>query len=127
MCLSNWDIIFESIRERYVDRASFAEKMRKASEYCLCFCYESEVLNDVSQCSLADSPQYRTVYVCVLRWRRCHSQRSLDGPTAVGCVSLSSCTPATHTDCTSPVAYHAEPAGVHKEMLSSEITRLLQM
>lgn len=48
--LSNWDIIFESIRERYVDRATFAERMRKASEYCLCFCYESEVLNDVYIC-----------------------------------------------------------------------------
>lgn len=48
--LSNWDIIFESIRERYVDRATFAERMRKASEYCLCFCYESEVLNDIYVC-----------------------------------------------------------------------------
>lgn len=48
--LSDWDGIFESIRERYVDRATFAERMRKASEYCLCFCYESEVLNDVYVC-----------------------------------------------------------------------------
>lgn len=48
--LSNWDTIFDSIRERYVDRATFAERMRKASEYCLCFCYESEVLNDIYVC-----------------------------------------------------------------------------
>ena len=41
--LSNWD----SIRERFVDRATFAERMRKASEFCLCFCLESEVLNDI--------------------------------------------------------------------------------
>lgn len=48
--LSNWDSLFETIRDRYVDRATFAERMRKASEYCLCFCYESEVLNDVYIC-----------------------------------------------------------------------------
>ncbi|KAK4544723.1 hypothetical protein LTR36_003972 [Oleoguttula mirabilis] len=45
--LSNWDTIFETIRDRYVDRATFAERMRKVSEFCLCFCYESEVLNDI--------------------------------------------------------------------------------
>lgn len=45
--LSNWDTIFETIRDRYVDRATFAERMRKAAEFCLCFCYESEVLNDL--------------------------------------------------------------------------------
>lgn len=45
--LSNWDSIFDSIREKFVDRATFAERMRKASEFCLCFCYESEVLNDL--------------------------------------------------------------------------------
>ena len=45
--LSNWDSIFESIREKFVDRATFAERMRKASEFCLCFCFESEVLNDI--------------------------------------------------------------------------------
>ncbi|CZT25096.1 uncharacterized protein RCC_10825 [Ramularia collo-cygni] len=50
LSLNNWDAIFESIRERYVDRATFAERMRKASEYCLCFCYESEVLNDIYLC-----------------------------------------------------------------------------
>lgn len=48
--LSNWDSIFDSIRESYVDRATFAERMRKASEFCLCFCYESEVLNDIYVC-----------------------------------------------------------------------------
>lgn len=45
--LSNWDSIFDSIREKFVDRATFAERMRKASEFCLCFCFESEVLNDI--------------------------------------------------------------------------------
>jgi hypothetical protein len=48
--LSNWDSIFDSIREKYVDRATFAERMRKASEFCLCFCFESEVLNDIYVC-----------------------------------------------------------------------------
>lgn len=48
--LSHWDSIFGTIRERYVDRATFSERMRKASEYCLCFCYESEVLNDIYVC-----------------------------------------------------------------------------
>ncbi|KAI5357037.1 hypothetical protein Slin14017_G123580 [Septoria linicola] len=48
--LSNWDSIFDSIRESYVDRATFADRMRKASEFCLCFCYESEVLNDIYVC-----------------------------------------------------------------------------
>ena len=48
--LSNWDSIFDSIREKYIDRATFAERMRKASEFCLCFCYESEVLNDIYVC-----------------------------------------------------------------------------
>ncbi|EMC94082.1 hypothetical protein BAUCODRAFT_36555 [Baudoinia panamericana UAMH 10762] len=48
--LSNWDSIFDNIRDRYIDRASFAERMRKASEFCLCFCYESEVLNDLYVC-----------------------------------------------------------------------------
>lgn len=45
--LSNWDSIFDTIRERFVDRATFAERMRRASEFCLCFCLESEVLNDI--------------------------------------------------------------------------------
>jgi hypothetical protein len=48
--LSNWDTIFDTIRDRYVDRATFVERMRKASEFCLCFCYESEVLNDIYIC-----------------------------------------------------------------------------
>ncbi|KJX93304.1 transcription factor C6 like protein [Zymoseptoria brevis] len=48
--LSNWDGIFDQIRERYVDRATFSTRMRKASEFCLCFCYESEVLNDIYLC-----------------------------------------------------------------------------
>ncbi|EME44985.1 hypothetical protein DOTSEDRAFT_70886 [Dothistroma septosporum NZE10] len=48
--LSNWDTIFDSIRERFVDRATFAERMRRASEFCLCFCYECEVLNDIYVC-----------------------------------------------------------------------------
>ena len=48
--LSNYDSIFDSIRESYVDRATFAERMRRASEFCLCFCYESEVLNDIYVC-----------------------------------------------------------------------------
>lgn len=45
--LSHWDSIFDAIRERYIDRATFVERMRRVSEHCLCFCYESEVLNDV--------------------------------------------------------------------------------
>lgn len=45
--LSNWDSIFDTIRERFVDRATFAERMRKASEFCLCFCFESDALNDI--------------------------------------------------------------------------------
>lgn len=45
--LSSYDSIFDSIRECYVDRATFAERMRRASEFCLCFCYESEVLNEI--------------------------------------------------------------------------------
>ena len=48
--LSNWDSIFDNIRDRFVDRATFAERMRKASEFCLCFCYEAEVLNDLYVC-----------------------------------------------------------------------------
>lgn len=50
MNLSDYDSIFDSIREGYVDRATFAERMRRASEFCLCFCYESEVLNDIYVC-----------------------------------------------------------------------------
>ncbi|KAK4561393.1 hypothetical protein LTR86_004710 [Recurvomyces mirabilis] len=50
MGLSNWDSIFDNIRDRYVDRATFAERMRKASEFCLCFCYEAEVLNELYLC-----------------------------------------------------------------------------
>ncbi|KAK5109875.1 hypothetical protein LTR62_006482 [Meristemomyces frigidus] len=50
ICLSDWDSIFDDIRDRYVDRATFAERMRKASEYCLCFCYEAEVLNELYVC-----------------------------------------------------------------------------
>jgi hypothetical protein len=33
--LSNWDTIFDEIRDRFVDRGKFAERMRKASEFCL--------------------------------------------------------------------------------------------
>lgn len=43
--LSNWDSIFDSIVDRFVDRTTFAKRMHKGSEFCLCFCYESEVLN----------------------------------------------------------------------------------
>nr|POF06872.1 hypothetical protein CFP56_31496 [Quercus suber] len=46
--LSDWDSIFDTIRDRYVDKPTFAERMRKASEFCQCFCYESEVLNDLT-------------------------------------------------------------------------------
>ncbi|KAI7189735.1 hypothetical protein KC316_g5281 [Hortaea werneckii] len=45
--LSDWDTIFHEIGDHYVDRAMFSERMRKVSELCLCFCYESEVLNDL--------------------------------------------------------------------------------
>lgn len=45
--LSHWDSIFDTIRERFVDRGTFAERMRKASEFCLCFCFESDALNDI--------------------------------------------------------------------------------
>lgn len=48
--LSNWDSIFDNIRDRYVDRPTFADRMRKASEFCLCFCYEAEVLNELYVC-----------------------------------------------------------------------------
>lgn len=48
--LSNWDEIFNSLHAQYIDRATFAERMRKSSEFCLCFCYESEVLNDIYIC-----------------------------------------------------------------------------
>ena len=48
--LSSWDSIFDSIREKFIDRGTFADRMRKASEFCLCFCYESEVLNDIYVC-----------------------------------------------------------------------------
>jgi hypothetical protein len=48
--LSNWDNIFDNIRDRFVDRGTFAERMRKASEFCLCFCYEAEVLNELYIC-----------------------------------------------------------------------------
>lgn len=47
---SNWDSIFDSIRENFIDRATFADRMRRASEFCLMFCYESEVLNDIYVC-----------------------------------------------------------------------------
>nr|OQO20119.1 hypothetical protein B0A51_10020 [Rachicladosporium sp. CCFEE 5018] len=48
--LSNWDTIFDDIREAIVDRATFAERMRKASDQCLCYCYECETLNDLYIC-----------------------------------------------------------------------------
>ena len=48
--LSNWESIFQSIQEKFVERATFGERMRKAAEFCLCFCYESEVLNDIYVC-----------------------------------------------------------------------------
>lgn len=44
--LSDWDSIFDDIRDTVVDRATFSERMRKASELVLCFCYECECLND---------------------------------------------------------------------------------
>ncbi|KAK5720374.1 hypothetical protein LTR17_015091 [Elasticomyces elasticus] len=48
--LSSWDAIFDNIRDRFIDRGTFAERMRKASEFCLCFCYDAEVLNDLYVC-----------------------------------------------------------------------------
>lgn len=48
--LSDWDAIFDDIRESIVDRVTFAERMRKASELVLCFCYECESLNDLYIC-----------------------------------------------------------------------------
>ncbi|KAF2715841.1 hypothetical protein K431DRAFT_324170 [Polychaeton citri CBS 116435] len=48
--LSNWDAIFDSIRDSFIDRGTFVERMRKASEFCATFCYESEALNDLYLC-----------------------------------------------------------------------------
>lgn len=45
--LNDWDSIFDDIRDDIVDRATFSERMRNASELVLCFCYECEVLNDL--------------------------------------------------------------------------------
>lgn len=45
--LSNWDSIFDSVRDKFVSRVAFADRMRRASEKCLFFCYDSEVLNDI--------------------------------------------------------------------------------
>ena len=44
--LSDWDAVFDSIREQDCDRNAFAERMRKASEHALCASYECEVLNE---------------------------------------------------------------------------------
>lgn len=68
--LSNWDTIFEDLREAIVDRATFGERMRKASEHCLCFCYECETINDIYaafmfqdlvlvECLKGDAREYR--------------------------------------------------------------------
>jgi hypothetical protein len=48
--LSDWDSIFDDIRDDIVDRSTFSERMRNASELALCFCYECEVLNDLYIC-----------------------------------------------------------------------------
>jgi hypothetical protein len=48
--LSDWDSIFDDIRDDIVDRSTFSERMRNASELVLCFCYECEVLNDLYIC-----------------------------------------------------------------------------
>nr|POF18029.1 hypothetical protein CFP56_13440 [Quercus suber] len=71
--LSDWDSIFDTIRDRYVDKPTFAERMRKASEFCQCFCYESEVLNDLT---LAFMYEDLILVVCVkgegayMTWQR---------------------------------------------------------
>ena len=61
--LSSWDNIFDSIAETFVDRTTFATRMHKASEFCLCFCYESEVLNDIYLCFMFEE----LVLVCCLK------------------------------------------------------------
>lgn len=48
--LSRWDVIFDGMKDYCNDRAVFADRMRKAAEYCQCFCYEAEVLNDLYVC-----------------------------------------------------------------------------
>jgi hypothetical protein len=48
--LSDWDSIFDDIRDDIVDRVTFSERMRNASELVLCFCYECETLNDLYIC-----------------------------------------------------------------------------
>lgn len=48
--LSDWDSIFDDIRDDIVDRITFSERMRNASELVLCFCYECETLNDLYIC-----------------------------------------------------------------------------
>ena len=48
--LSAWDPLFKSVgaTSSYPQsQATFTERLRKAAEFCLCFCYESEVLNDL--------------------------------------------------------------------------------
>ena len=66
MCLSDWDTIFDSIREKFVDRATFADRMRKASEFILCFCYETESLNELYVCFM-----YQELILVEAIQRRC--------------------------------------------------------
>ncbi len=54
MNLSHEDAIFDAIGERFGDRATFSERMQKAAGFCLCFCYESEILNEVYICFMME-------------------------------------------------------------------------
>ncbi|WPG97832.1 Hypothetical protein R9X50_00061300 [Acrodontium crateriforme] len=38
--IDDWEGVFENAPESYIDRASFVNQMRKASDFCLALCYE---------------------------------------------------------------------------------------
>lgn len=74
--LSRWDSIFESMRDFRNDRSVFTERMRKAADYCQCFCYEAEVLNDLWLCFLFNNLILtETIKGDARKFRSCHRRR----------------------------------------------------
>lgn len=48
--MNNWDSEIEDMMGTFVDRSTFAERIRKLSERCLCFCYVWQMTLELSIC-----------------------------------------------------------------------------
>lgn len=71
--LDDWDSIFDDVRDKIIDRATFGERMGKASGHCLCFCYVSatSLIHPAVSDHLYRNAKHSTIYTpasCTSTW-----------------------------------------------------------